>query len=83
MGICMEAGVNAEMRRSHGFNMAYPHGVAGPGADPAGSPAAHDLFGDLLRIFQALQAVANNGPRSIGGGGIPRVARKPPICGAP
>lgn len=83
VAICMEAEVNAEMRRSYGFNMAYPHGVAGPAVDPVGSQAEHDLFSDLLRIFQALQAVVSNGPHSIGGGGTPRVARKPGICGAP
>jgi hypothetical protein len=28
---------------------------------------------DAARIYQALQVVTNNGPTSIGGGGVPRV----------
>jgi hypothetical protein len=79
----MDAEVNAEMRRHYGFNMAYPAGVAGPAVDPNGTEAQHDLYSDLLTIFQALQAVSNNGLQSVGGGGTPRVPTKPPICGAP
>ena len=61
----------------YGFNMAYPDGVA------ANSNTAPEraLYIDLLRIFQGLHAVTNNGPSTVGGGGNPRVPRKPPICG--
>ena len=81
--ICMDAEVNAEMRKAYNVDMAYPHGVSNPElAGPGAGPAAAALYGDLLRIFQALHAVANNAPASIGGGGTPRRPRKPPICGA-
>ena len=35
------------------------------------------LYGDLLRVFQALHIVINNGPESVGGGGTPR---RPPAA---
>ena len=76
--ICMEADVNDEMRRAYGYAMTYPHGVSSAASDPG-----RVLYADLLRLFQALHAVTNNGPSSVGGGGIPRVATKPPICGQP
>ena len=60
-----------------GFAMAYPDGVSADRAD--GGKA---LYFDLLAIFRALHAVTNNAPESIGGGGTPRVPKKPPICGA-
>ena len=81
--ICMDALVNAEMRKHFGFSMAYPHGVAAPGVDPSATRAQDALYADLLAAFRALHAVSNNGPRSVGGGGTPRVPRKGPICGAP
>ena len=81
VAICMDALVNAEMRQHLGFNMAYPHGISAPGADPNSTVAEDQLYKDLLRIFRALHAVTNNGPRSVGGGGTPRVPTKPPICG--
>jgi hypothetical protein len=76
--ICMDAEVNTEMRRTYGFAMTYPAGVSSKDTGGGG-----ELFEDLLRIFQALHAVKNNKPSSRGGGGTPRVPRKPPICGAP
>lgn len=82
--ICMDAEVNAEMREHYNISMAYPHGVANPklgGVDQ--SKAADAIYTDILHIFQALHAVSNNAPGSVGGGGKPRVPRKPPICGAP
>lgn len=82
--ICMDAEVNAEVREHYNLSMAYPHGVANPkleGSDQGESAA--ELYNDLLHIFQALHVVTNNAPESIGGGGQPRVPRKPPICGAP
>jgi hypothetical protein len=73
----MDAMVNAEMRTAYGYAMTYPDGVSS--SDP---PArGGDLFWDLVHIFRHLSAVVNNGPRSVGGGGRPRVAAKPPICG--
>jgi len=79
VAICMDAEVNAEMR-NYGFNMAYPNGTRNPALDPTQTPAQNDLYDDLLRIFQALHAVTNNGPDSIGGGGTPRRPTKGPIC---
>ena len=70
VAICMDALVNAEMRRTYGYNMAYPGGMK------KGFP----LYQDLLTIFQNLHAVTNNGPGHIGGGGIPRKPTKGPIC---
>lgn len=78
VAICMESQVNDEMRKIYGYAMTYPHGVSSGSADPGRA-----LYSDLLAIFQGLHAVTNNGPSSIGGGGEPRMPRKPPICGAP
>ena len=73
--LCLDADVNAEMRHAFGFAMTAPAGVRATDTDGGAS-----LYKDLLHIFQALHVVANNGPRSVGGGGTPRVPRKPPIC---
>jgi hypothetical protein len=73
---CMDALVNDEMRRHYGYAMTYPDGVSP--SDPEDKGAA--LYWDLLHIFRHLQAVVNNGPHSVGGGGTPRVPTKPPIC---
>eukprot|EP00041_Stephanoeca_diplocostata_P014879 m.281502 g.281502 ORF g.281502 m.281502 type:complete len:423 (+) comp19839_c0_seq14:29-1297(+) len=78
VAICMESGVNAEMRAHYGYAMTYPHGVSAALTDPGRA-----LYHDLLSLFQGLHAVVNNGPSAVGGGGTPRVAPKPPICGAP
>ena len=77
VAICMEADVNAEMRSQYGYAMTYPHGVRAAVTDKG-----HALYTDLLAIFQALHAVTNNGPTSVGGGGTPLVPKKPPICGS-
>ena len=76
--ICMEAQVNDEMRENYGYAMTYPHGVSAAVTDPGRA-----LYADLLQLFRGLHAVSNNGPGAVGGGGAPRVATKPPICGAP
>lgn len=81
--ICMDAEVNAELRHHYGVSVAYPRGVGNPALGPNRTVVEHALYTDLLRVFQALHAVTNNRPGSVGGGGIPRVPRKPPICGAP
>ena len=78
VALCMAAEVNEEMRAAYGFTMTYPAGVSSASSDPG-----RFLYADLLKIFQHLQAVTNNAPASIGGGGVPRVPPKPPICGAP
>ena len=70
VALCMDALVNSEMRHHYNFSMTYPHGVA----------SGTDVYSDLLSIFQNLHAVANNGPKTIGGGGVPLKPRKPPIC---
>lgn len=78
VAVCMEADVNSEMRTTYGYAMTYPHGVSSRPLDPG-----HTLYNDLLKLFQSLHVVTNNGPKSVGGGGIPLVPPKPPICGAP
>ena len=75
VAICMEAAVNTEMRQTYGYAMTYPQGVSGALTDPG-----RELYEDLLKLFQALHAVTNNGPESVGGGGKPRQPIKPPIC---
>ena len=72
----MDAAVNAEMRAAYGYNMAYPGGLS----NSTPNAAARAVYGDLLAIFRSLHAVINNGPNSIGGGGVPRIPTKPPIC---
>jgi hypothetical protein len=78
VAVCMESKVNDEMRKTYGFAMTYPEGVTSARSDPG-----HILYEDLLLIFRSLHTVTNNGPQSIGGGGVPRKPKKPPICGDP
>ena len=73
--ICMEAAVNSEMRKAYGYAMTYPHGVSDAPNDPG-----RELYKDLLNIFRALHVVTNNSPTTVGGGGVPRIPTKPPIC---
>jgi len=80
--ICMDAAVNAEVREAFNVSVPYPHGVTNPDLAPSSNPQDHALYQALLRVFQALHVVANNAVESVGGGGTPRVPRKPPICGA-
>jgi hypothetical protein len=40
---------------------------------------SNPMASDLLKLFTRLHVVDNNGPTSIGGGGIPRVPLAPPI----
>jgi hypothetical protein len=72
--ICMDARVNAELRDLLGYAPTYN------GQEVSRHGPGRPLFDDLTSIFQALHAVVNNSPGSIGGGGTPRVATKPPIC---
>ncbi len=73
--ICMESGVNAELEAHYGVSVRIENPLK-----PTGQGAA--LYADLVKVFQALSVVANNGPQSVGGGGTPRVPPPPPICGA-
>jgi hypothetical protein len=75
--LCFDSEVNAEMRTAFGFAMTAPAGVTATDTDGGAA-----LYQDLLHIFQALHVVVNNGPGRVGGGGEPRVPRKPPICGS-
>ena len=43
--------------------------------DKAGNP----WFTDLIKLFQVLHIVANNGPDAMGGGGTPRQPLAPPF----
>lgn len=72
--ICMEAGVNLELRELYNFSVAYPEGVR-PDVEPGAQ-----LYADLLAVFRELQAVTNNAPGSVGGGGNPIVPPPPPLC---
>jgi len=79
--ICMEPGVVLEVERAYNvsFNITNPVAKGKSAADTA-------VYDDLVRIFQQLQVVANNGPLSIGGSGSPPVdfVPPPPFCkGAP
>jgi hypothetical protein len=55
----LESGVMEEVKNEYGFDFATE--------DPE-SP----WFKDANRLFRALSIVTNNGPRSVGGGGVPR-----------
>jgi len=73
--ICMESGVNAEVEATYGYSVRIENPLKAGGNGAA-------LYADLVKVFQALSVVANNGPESIGGGGTPRRPPPPPICGA-
>ena len=61
-----ESGASEAFEQEYGFPL-----------DTAGG----DWYKDLVEIFQALHIVINNKPGSVGGGGTPRVAPLPPLCG--
>jgi hypothetical protein len=61
-----ESGANEVFARLYNFTL-----------DTAGGA----WYQDLVTIFQALHIVTNNGPTSVGGGGVPRVPPLPPLCG--
>lgn len=73
--ICMESGVNAELEEAYGVSVRIENPLK-----PGGQGAA--LFADLVRVFQTLSIVVNNGPANIGGGGTPFAPLPPPICSA-
>ncbi len=61
---CVEQGVMEEFRNTFGYDFADSSGL---------------LYNDLMKLFQALQIVDNNGPDNVGGGGEPLVFLAPPI----
>ena len=61
---CVEKGVLEDFRATYGY-------------DFSGSSGA--FYNDLMKLFQALQIVNNNGPNNVGGGGTPRASLAPPI----
>jgi len=63
--ICFEAGADVAVERLYNFTL-----------DTQGGP----WYDDLLRIFKALHAVANNAPGSVGGGGQRRQPPLAPLC---
>jgi hypothetical protein len=71
--ICMESGVNAEVEAAYGYSVRIENPLMAGGNGAA-------LYADLVKVFQALSVVVNNGPASIGGGGTPRAPPPPPIC---
>lgn len=73
--ICMEHIVNDEIKNTYGYSIAIEDPLTKDGPGSA-------LFWDIVIIFQNLHVVVNNGPNSIGGGGVPRRPAPPPICGA-
>ncbi len=60
----VEKGVLEEFRKTFGYNF---EGTGGK------------FYNDFMKLFQALYIIDNNGPKSIGGGGKPRVALAPTI----
>ncbi len=60
----VESGVAAEFRDAYGY-----------GIEASSGP----WYQDMMRIFGLLAVVDNNGPDSIGGGGVPRQWLAPPI----
>lgn len=71
---CAEPPVNGEVEAAYGFSIAIDR----PLSPSQGAP----FYWDLVRIYQALAVVTNNGPGAVGGGGVPRAPLAPPICGA-
>ena len=62
--LCAEVGVEDEVRATYGLDLA---GGSGP------------LYGDKVKLIQALAIVDNNAPDAIGGGGTPRRPLAPPL----
>jgi hypothetical protein len=62
--IAVEKGVTKEFRKAYGYDF---EGTSG------------EFYEDFMKLFRALHIVDNNGPKSIGGGGTPRVPLAPPI----
>jgi len=62
--ISVEKGVLEEFHKTFGYDFQSTSGK---------------FYEDFMKLFQALHIVDNNSPKSVGGGGTPRVALAPPI----
>lgn len=71
---CAQDTVNAEVEAEYGYSIAI--------SKPLTPTQGGDFYKDLVAIYQALSVVVNNGPESVGGGGVPLAPMAPPICGA-
>jgi len=60
----VEKGVPEEFHTAFGYKFSGKSGV---------------FYNDFMKLFKALYIVDNNGPKNVGGGGIPRVPLAPPI----
>ncbi len=60
----VEKGVLEEFRKTYGYNFSGKSGT---------------FYEDFMKLFQALSVVDNNGQKSVGGGGTPRVVLAPTI----
>eukprot|EP01084_Bolivina_argentea_P062228 113774_1 len=65
--MCAEWGIEDKFEKYYG----YSFDQCKPG---------QPFYEDLLKIFQALKIVKNNGPDTVGGGGTPLKPLSPPIC---
>lgn len=70
--ICMEPGVSDEVAKMYGPAQDFHIQKQVKPLSP--------LYADLVRVFQALHIVTNNGPESVGGGGTPRRPPAAPLC---
>jgi uncharacterized protein YjdB len=57
--------------------------LAATGTDIATTDPNSQYFKDIMKILVNLNAITNNGPNSIGGGGTPRQPLAPPFIGTP
>ncbi len=73
--ICAEPAAVAELKQV--FNISIN---ISDSALPSSEGQTGAFFRDIVAIFQNLHAVTNNGPDSVGGGGVPLVPPPPPIC---
>jgi hypothetical protein len=62
--LAVEHGVLEEFKTAYGYNFEQTYGP---------------FYDDMMKLFQTLHVVNNNGPNSIGGGGKPRGPLAPPI----
>jgi hypothetical protein len=77
----VEAAVHAEVEAAYGIQLRLNSSDTTTSA--LGGGPGDPYYSDLLAIYQGLHIVDNNGPDSIGGGGVPRRPPAPPICDAP
>jgi hypothetical protein len=46
------------------------------------APHNDEFWKDMVKVFESLHIISNNGPKSVGGGGTPRQPLAPPFIGA-